>query len=154
MYIVLTGLDFHWHCTVNDMCHRQIHNGLIGRIFVRHTAPSHQHRITEKCPQVLNTYVSNVCLRWDYFVLIFFILSAIYGIVRMKLIHSGLVDREDISVTPLTLIIKSEVSIVPIAVISFRDCVYLWKAGDLFPVSLLQRMMCVNNSLHFGPTVL
>ena len=78
-----------------------------------------------------------------------FLIFAINGIVHIQPIHSSLDDREDIFVTHLIVIIKSEVSTFPmVIVICSRCCVCVWgscgichllyidpgKVGVLFPL--------------------
>ena len=47
----------------------------------------------------------------------------IYGVVCVQLAHSSLGDWKDISIAHVIIIIKSEVSTLPIVIIFFRGCV-------------------------------
>ena len=64
--------------------------------------------------------MSRVCLRWDYF---FRLPFCIHRVACVELAHSSLGDWKYIFITHLIIIIKSEVSTFPIAVIFFRGCV-------------------------------
>ena len=95
----------------------------------------------------------------------FLIFFAMYGVVCVKLAHSSLDDREDISIAHL-IIIKSEVSTYPIVVIFSSGCVivviillyalgFIYIPGKLGCVFLLLcgLMICANDGVYYGPMV-
>ena len=59
---------------------------------------------------------------WDRLGFIIFNIVAICRVICVELAHSNLGDREDIFITHFIIIIKSEISTLPIVVIFFRGC--------------------------------
>ena len=64
-----------------------------------------------------------VCLIWRWSSQLPFIVIIIYGVVCVQLAHFSLGDWKDMSIAHVIIIIKSEVSILPIVIIFFRGCV-------------------------------
>ena len=79
------------------------------------------------------------------------------GVVCVTLSHSNLCDREDIIITHLIIIIKSEVLTFPIAVIYFCCCVsevvVSRESWTFCHLLLCSRMMCANNKVHYDSMV-
>ena len=87
----------------------------------------------------------------------------IYGVVCVQLAHFSLGDWEDISIAHVTIIIKSEVSTLPI-IIFFRGCVpeilvtsysvtywiYIPGNRDFVFIIIVQFMMNANSQIRFG----
>ena len=92
-------------------------------------------------------------------------------VIRVKLAHSSSDDREDIFVTHIIFIIKSEVDLshyiwyflwlcawCGCTIICFRFHIYIYiyipgKLENVVPLSPCSLMMCANNRVHFGPMV-
>ena len=138
----LAGFYFLWYCPVYDVCLcalGRIHNGHKVVFCFLHATPFHYHHHADllTCIEHIRWKIPEAFLHacWLYSVesvfaldvvgsfayLIYFILFAIYAFVCFKPAHSSFGDREDIFVTHLIIVIRSEVS--DIVIICFRGCV-------------------------------
>ena len=107
----------------------RIHNVLKVTFCFMHATSAHYHHYTDlliciehmrwkilvACVNAFGVYsVEGVSKMKLVLSVTFLIFITIYSVVCVKLAHSSLSDREDISITFLIIIIKSEVSIFPI----------------------------------------
>ena len=83
----------------------------------------------QDCSHALSTcnacraYLVEVWLTWGQSYRLPFIVIIIYWVVRVQLANFSLGDWKDISITHVIIIIRSEVSTLPIVIIFFRGCV-------------------------------
>ena len=133
------------HSKHNQLCNTlyqhtisRIHRGLKVVFCFKPATLSHYQHLADliTCIEHMGWKILQACLSscWVYSVesvfkvklilsIPFLIFFAICGAVCVILAHSRLGDREDTLTTHLIIIIKSEVSILPIVVIFFRGCV-------------------------------
>ena len=135
----------------------------------RYATPSHYHHDTWllaciEHKKMLGGWVYHVESVSKTGLVISIAFFAIYGVAYVELAHSSLGDWKDIFITHLIIIIKSEVSTVPIVVIFFRGCVsemvvlsysviyYIYIPVTLGPCFLyyVQSMVFQNDRIHWS----
>ena len=81
--------------------------------------------IMQECSLALKMFVELILWKCSKMLLVLSItfVTTVYGIVCVQLAHFSLGDWKDISIAHVIIIIKSEVSTLPIVIIFFRGCV-------------------------------
>ena len=81
--------------------------------------------IMQECSHALKMLVELILWKCSKMLLVLSItfVTTVYGIVCVQLAHFSLGDWKDISIAHVIIIIKSEVSTLPIVIIFFRGCV-------------------------------